>query len=65
MIEKPYYTNYAVALTLILRDDPQALQILLYILWRRWVETDHPDGEWHIQIPDIARMLGNENVRGK
>ena len=41
MEQKLYYTKYAVSLTLLLKQSPTALLILLYVLWRRGVETKH------------------------
>ncbi len=58
MNETVYYTKYAVVLTLLLKDEPQSLQILLYVLWRKGVGTTHTDRKWHFNIADIARQLG-------
>ncbi|HOX55610.1 MAG TPA: hypothetical protein P5205_05585 [Candidatus Paceibacterota bacterium] len=55
-----YYTKYAVSLTLLLKDAPAALQILLYVLWRQGVETEHEDHRWHFHVGDIAKSLGKK-----
>lgn len=55
-----YYTKYAVSLTLLLRAHPQAQQILLYVLWRRGIETKNEDLQWHFHVGDIANQLGKD-----
>lgn len=55
-----YYTKYAVSLTLLLKESPAALQILLYVLWRQGVETKHDDRKWHFHVGDIAKRLGKK-----
>ena len=60
MEQKLYYTKYAVSLTLLLKQSPTALLILLYVLWRRGVETKHEDGKWHFHVGDIAKHLGKD-----
>jgi hypothetical protein len=43
-----------------LKQSPTALLILLYVLWRRGVETKHEDGKWHFHVGDIAKHLGKD-----
>jgi DNA-binding transcriptional ArsR family regulator len=59
--EAYFYTKYAVALTFLLKDHPQAVLILQYILWRKGAETNHADRKWHFQVADIGKRLGKDD----
>lgn len=60
MRDKPHYRQFAVALTFLLKDEPQAVLTLLYILWRKDTKTSYADGKWHVQVTDIANRLGRD-----
>jgi DNA-binding transcriptional ArsR family regulator len=57
---RQHFVMFPAHLVLALKDNPQSQAILLYVLWRRGVQTCKGDGKWHFFVSEIARTLGKQ-----